>query len=205
MRPVYLSLSLFASLFLGNNLHNNRGQEAPAAATYDEPEAYKVYSAVLPIDSWYWEGSGTILILREIPPREWAGGAPRDVLRRAGTTFAAEMEPVFKSFEEVNHATRLLSGVVDLHRPHRFIESAELNAAFEKGNGSDKRDAWQGFHQEFPGASGYVILSGVGFNSDKTLALVYVEHRCGNGCGGAHYYVLQRREGVWVQYFPPGS
>ena len=205
MRPVYLCLSLVATLFITNDLCGNAEQPATAPAPYEEPEAYKVYSAVLPIDGWYWEGQGTILIVREIPPLEWAIRSPREVLKGSGTVFEAEMEPVFKSFEEANRAPKLLSSDVDLHRPHRFVGNAELNAAFEKGNASGKHDAWEGFRQEFPNSSGYLILSGVGFNAGKTLALVYVEHRCGNGCGGARYYVLQRREGVWVQYFPPTS
>ena len=203
MRPVCLCLPFLAILFINNLQRSSPGPEAPSPPPYEEPEAYKVYSAVLPIDQWYWEGQGTMLILREIPPREWAISSPREILQGHGPVFAAEMEPVFKSFEEVNRTPKSLNSEIDLHRPHQFVGTAELNAAFAKGNQSGKRDDWQGFHQEFPKSSGYLILSGVGFNTDKTLALVYVEHRCGNGCGGAHYYVLQRREGVWVQYFPP--
>ena len=203
MRPVYWCFSLLASLFISPNQGANSGQPSPAAP-YEEPEAYRVYAAVLPIDGWYWEGSGTILILREIPPSQWTG-SPREVLQGTGTTFAAEMEPVFKSFEDVNRAPKQLNSELNLHRAHQYVGRAELNAAFTKGNESAKRDQWEGFRQVFPNAAGYLMVSGVGFNADKTLALVYLEHHCGKDCGGAHFYVLQRREGVWVQYFPPGS
>jgi hypothetical protein len=175
---------------------NNKGQ-VEHVEVYDDADAYKVYAATLPIDSWYWEGSSTMLIVREIPPREFAIGGPREALR-GDPAAGAELEPVFAAFEQANKQPRLLNSDVDLHRAHRFIRSAELNAAF-KDNG------WQGFRREFPDAAGYLILSAVGFNPEKTMALLYVEHRCGDGCGAAHYYVLQKRDGVWVRYFPPSE
>jgi hypothetical protein len=48
-----------------------------------------------------------------------------------------------------------------------------------------------------------LILSGVGFNSDKTIALVYVEHRCGNMCS-SRYYILEKRNGQWSKCKPNG-
>jgi len=91
---------------------------------------------------------------------------------------------------------------VDLHRPHRFVSGAELEEAFRKGQEGKTHDVWQGFRETFPNAAGYLILSAVGFNSEKTIALVYLEHRCGNRCGAANYYVMQKLGGVWVKYLP---
>jgi hypothetical protein len=47
------------------------------ATRQEDKEVYEVYAAVLPMDSWYWENSKVILILGDIPPREWPIGSPR--------------------------------------------------------------------------------------------------------------------------------
>ena len=204
MRPVCVSVVLFTTM-LGGGFASQRPVETKTAQTpvevYADAEAYTVYAAALAIDSWYWEGSNTILIQREIPPREWALRAPSEVLQ-GDAAFAREMEPVFKAFNEANATPRLLNSEVDLHRTHRLVRSADLEEAFRKGEGEQSHDAWQGFREAFPNSAGYLMLSAVGFNPSKTLALVYVEHRCGNRCDGAYYYVLQKLGGVWVKYFP---
>ena len=63
-------------------------------------------------------------------------------------------------------------------------------------------DGWGGFREAFPQSRGYLILSAVGFNADKTLALVYVEHRCRGLCAAARYYILEKRKAHWTQYNP---
>ena len=202
MRPV-CACSVGLSLLLtgGLALHLKARTAETPAQVYADPEAYKVYAAVLPIDSWYWESSNTMLILRDIPPREWPIGGPRGALR-GNDTFKSEFEPIFQSFDEANRVPMLLNSDLDLHRAHRFVTTAELDAAFAKGGRAQGGNGWEGFRQRFPNSTGYVILSVVGFNSDRTKAVVYVEHRCGNLCGEAHFYVLQKRDGLWVRYFP---
>lgn len=203
MRPVSVSVALVAAViswgFPPQKPIEAKSDQPPAEA-YADPEAYKVYAAALAIDGWYWEGSNTILILKEIPPREWALGAPAEVLR-GDAAFAREMAPVFKSFSEANREPRVLNSEVDLHRLHQFVSGADLEEAFRKGQEEKGRDVWQGFRETFPNAAGYLVLSAVGFNPEKTIALVYVEHRCGNHCGAANYCVLQKLGGVWVKYF----
>jgi len=40
-------------------------------------------------------------------------------------------------------------------------------------------------------------VSAVGFNNDRTRALVYVGHHCGSLCGGGQYHLLVKKEGKW--------
>ena len=40
-------------------------------------------------------------------------------------------------------------------------------------------------------------VSAVGFNSDRTRALVYVGHNCGGLCGGGRYHLLVKKDGQW--------
>jgi hypothetical protein len=40
-------------------------------------------------------------------------------------------------------------------------------------------------------------VSAVGFNRDRTRALVYVGHHCGSLCGGGRYHLLVKKEDKW--------
>jgi hypothetical protein len=40
-------------------------------------------------------------------------------------------------------------------------------------------------------------VSAIGFNPDRTRALVYVGHDCGSLCGGGTYHFLVKQDGRW--------
>ena len=40
-------------------------------------------------------------------------------------------------------------------------------------------------------------VSAVGFNRDRTRALVYVGHHCGSLCGSGRYHLLIKKDGKW--------
>ena len=153
---------------------------------YEDKEEYEVYSAALPMDSWYWENSKVILILGEIPPREWPIGSPRGALI-GDAKFIETFEPIFASFDLANKMPRMLQPNFQLSKATRLMTRAELDAALERPPEADVGDGWEGFRHHFPSSAGHLILSGVGFNVDRTVALVYVEHRCGGLCGVARY------------------
>jgi hypothetical protein len=155
------------------------------------------------MDTWYWENSKTILIVGEIPLREWPIGSPNGSLQ-GDENFSKAFESIFKSFDDVNKMQMSLQSELSLQKPYKIVSRNELDAAFHNPSGNSVGDGWEGFRRTFPNSAGYLILSGVGFSADKTIALVYVEHRCGGLCGAARYYILQKRDGRWVRYSPDG-
>ena len=173
------------------------------AADEEDKEIYEVYSAVVPMDAWYRENSKVILILADIPPREWQIRSPRGALT-GDAKFMESFEPILASFESANRTAILLRSDFRVAKPTRLVTRAQLDAAFERPLGTEAGDGWEGFRHHFPDSAGYLILSAVGFNADRTIALVYEEHRCGGLCGAARYYILQKRQGLWVRYFPDG-
>ena len=48
-------------------------------------------------------------------------------------------------------------------------------------------------------------LSAVGFNVNKTVAVVYMGHYCGALCGGGGFHVLKKKDGKWVALDWKGS
>lgn len=170
-------------------------------AIYDDPGAYAVYSAALPLDSSYRD-SKAVLILQSIPPKEWPIGSPRGAIH-GSSKFNRTFAPICDSFEKANRENRSLEHHFLLPKPYSLVSQDEIDAAFLR-RPSTSDDGWSGFRTAFPESRGYLILSGVGFNSARTLALVYIEHRCGSLCGAARYYILQKRKGHWVEYKAKG-
>ena len=197
---------LLAAMLIGVFPSGIRSQNKAAissAAYQGNKEIYEVYSAVLPMDSWYWENSKVILILADIPPREWPIGSPREALH-GDTKFTESFEPIFTSFDMANKTAMTLHSDLRVAKPIRLVSRAELDATFQSPSGTNVGDGWEGFRHHFPDSAGYLILSAVGFNADRTIALVYEEHRCGGLCGAARYFILQKREEGWVRYVPDG-
>jgi hypothetical protein len=49
-----------------------------------------------------------------------------------------------------------------------------------------------------PSAASVIFeVSAVGFNRERTRALVYVGHHCGSLCGGGTYHLLVKKDGKW--------
>lgn len=53
------------------------------------------------------------------------------------------------------------------------------------------------FRQTFPGASGIISFSHVGFDATLREAIVSVSFVCGGLCGSGHRYVLKKKRGRW--------
>jgi hypothetical protein len=91
-----------------------------------------------------------------------------------------------------------------IQKSFQIVGSSELEVAFHSTVPHVRTDGWEGFRQNFPNSTSYLILSAVGFNPQRTIAVVFVDYRCGGLCGSARYYVLQKRAGDWVNYIPKG-
>ena len=183
-------------------LLSNSGGSTKSIAAYEDPDAYEVYSAVLSMHG-SWQDSKSSLILQNIPPKEWPIGSARDALQ-GNAEFAKQFDPIFKSFEQANREPSLLQYHFAIQKSYQIVASAELDSAFRRRALNAGDDGWEGFRQSFPASSGYVILSAVGFNSERTTGLVYVEYRCGGLCGSSGYYILEKRHGRWVRITPKG-
>jgi hypothetical protein len=81
-----------------------------------------------------------------------------------------------------------------IERQYVILTDEEFKTLFKAGGG----DGWTGFREKYPKAGGIVTFSRVGFNPDRTQALVYRGYQCGGLCGGGNYYLLRRKNGGWV-------
>lgn len=82
----------------------------------------------------------------------------------------------------------------------KFNSSVKLISKQERRiifSGKDMSKAWTAFNKKFPGANGYVIVSNVGFNEDRTQALVDISNKCGDKCGAEQFVLLTKINGSW--------
>ena len=204
MKDLSLPLSFNAVIALASLLSvwGVARQPIKAASPYENLDAYGVYSAVLSMGG-QWDDTKSLVILKKLPPKEWPIGSPRDALH-GDDVFLGNFERIFKAFEQTNKESLFLENRFAIRKPYRLVGSSELEAAFRSTVPSVRGDGWEGFRQNFPNSTGYLIFSAVGFNPKKTIAIVFVDYRCGGLCGSARYYVLQKRNGDWVSYSPKG-
>ena len=58
-------------------------------------------------------------------------------------------------------------------------------------------DGWDTFYQKYPGSSGIVTLSKVGFNKEMNQALVIMGVQRGRVFGIGELYLLQKENNAW--------
>jgi hypothetical protein len=73
-----------------------------------------------------------------------------------------------------------------------LFEEKDLEDIFKAGT-----DGWQNFYKRYPGSSGFIELSQVGFNKTMDQALVFITDACGTECAVGRYMLLQRNSKGW--------
>jgi hypothetical protein len=184
------------------SMRSETNQSRKPSVPYEDIDAYEVYSTVLS-RAGEWQDSKSLLILQDIPPKEWPIGSPQGALQ-GDAEFTKRFDGIFKSFEQANRERSLLQYHFAVRKPYQIVSTSELDAAFNRPAPNAIKDGWEGFRQSFPDSKGYLILSAVGFSPDKTIALVYVDYRCGGLCGSSRYYILEKHDGHWVRSTPKG-
>lgn len=156
---------------------------AQAPETVTDPEAYALYSILVPP---YWdrrmEGRGQPFPLQ----RETEAASHNCESPKAPNE---EWQSVVADFHKQNAHVQLLQPLMTMEIPYRLIPRAEIDA-------DDARLAvkYPGTYQSRPESMEYAAVSAVGFNGDKSKAILYVRLR-----GQGDIYFMERREGKWVR------
>jgi hypothetical protein len=165
------------------------------ATSYDDPDAYAVYDAIV-VNEWPVRiaKAGKLVIQAETSDYPAIGGNNGICLTPA-VGEESTLGPLIEAYAEANKRTSLLRRKFDLPYGYEIVPQETIAAIFkEKGPAG-----WKDFYKKYPNSGGSIELSAVGFNSDKTLALVYVGHSCGGLCGGGTYHLLKKTDGKWSE------
>ena len=177
---ILLLISLFSPF------QSTSASAAAQQPAYQVTEAYEVYSAILP-SGWTWrEAKSKKLVIR-------SDTRTYDMCLRPEKEYEEIIGPAISDYVRQNEKTWILQKNLSIEKPYEIIRGDEIQSMFEQG-----LEGWKPFYEKYPDSGGWIELSAVGFNGDKTVAVVYMGHHCGGLCGGGNFHVLQKRDGKWV-------
>jgi len=165
-----------------------RAQEKPTPQPTVEDS---VWAAVLASD--FAPAGGLVVRARTSGAREGpSGGSPSE-----GRPQGIESGTV-EDFRERNEHPREVGPLPGIRVPVTFASEATLDSLADRKKLVDVDAFWRAFYRRFPGTSGLVTFSRVGFNPARTQAVVSVSHGCGGLCGSGSVVLLARDpDGGW--------
>jgi hypothetical protein len=109
----------------------------------------------------------------------------RDVLASASVETRGDFDTRNKSACKLDPHIRPVERI-------QLLTFLEEQVVFPRGSGS-----WKAFYKKYPGATGFTILSRIGFNSAHDQALVYLGNSCELLCGRGRLVLLRKHKGNW--------
>ncbi len=163
------------------------GQTSVAAKTYDVEDAYRIYSLLLPHEESYGFAKATLIIQEETVSKVVAASEPC-VTPEAARRF----KDAIADYNRLNRKQGLLKRQFQIEKSYEIVSSDTIGALFKNGG-------WDSFYKRYPDSGGYIIMSAVGFNKEKTRAIVYTGSSCGGLCGSWSFHLLEKIDGNWKE------
>lgn len=183
VRTLVLSLIVLL-LYIGTPL----AQDSSAAQAYEVADAYQIYSQLIPYQESYGFAKGTLIIQEQTVTNA-------DV---AGACLSPEVARQFKSaisdYRRSQRKRWLLKRLFQIEKPYEIVNEQTLGLL--RGHGPEP---WHAYYEHYPRSGGWIFMSAVGFNRNKTLAIVYIGSICGGLCGQAQFHLLEKVKGQWKE------
>jgi hypothetical protein len=156
--------------------------------TWRIDDEYAVYSALIRT-KYVTNSTKLVLVFAQTSPNPDDGSPP--------DRYDLRLRPVAQStidaYKTKSKVIRALKDEFDLPVKYTLLKKEELDEMFRQDNFS----GWKTLLKKYPEATGIIRVSEVGFNLERTQALVYVEHGCGATCGEGGYVLLSKEGEVW--------
>src|SRR5215470_5259870 len=144
------------------------------SSAYDDSDAYEVYASILPSE-WPLRVAHAkqLVILRDTKSIQ--------MCLKPATESEATVGPAISNYLELNKKKWLLQPRLSFETPYQFLEAGKIEALTKQGQ-------WDEYYRKYPDSGGVIQVSAVGFNPDKTIAVVHMGHSCGMLCGGGTFH-----------------
>ena len=150
-----------------------------------DPEEYLIYSIILS-DERYIDGKTKQVVIES----RTFGNTSVD--ESVSSSMIALSPETVENYEVKKSLNSLLGPHLKIRVPYTLISKEEVDKIFQGSS-----NGWQMFYSKFPGAKGLIHLSRVGFNSERTQALVNVGIGCDWICGDEHLLLLIKHDSEW--------
>ena len=148
-------------------------QDLPATQPYNDPDAYQIYSLLLPHEESYGFAERTLMIQETTVAEDVSGACLK-------STDAKRFKGTIAGYNRIYKKNWLLHRQFQIPKSYRLVGAKVISALPDR-----------------PPAASYVSLSPVGFNLDRTQAIVFVRSSCGGLCGSWRFHVLEKNQGKW--------
>jgi len=129
-----------------------------------------------------------VLVTRTVPPHVDVDAINLQ-LAVQGRGIPPDVRTDFKEKNKSSCLIRPFEGIPNVH----FVSKKEHDLMFRNSSAG-----WSDFHKKFGKEAEILLLSRVGFNPEKTLALLHVSSGMGGMAGGGTLYLFERKNGKWV-------
>jgi hypothetical protein len=154
---------------------NSGSQNPTTPQPYNVAEAYQIYNLLLPREPSYAFGKDRVMIREEA---DQGGGTPC-----LTTAAAKKFADAVAAFNRLQQKKWTLQPKFQLDKPYKLITPEDIKALPDTPTQS--------------AANSFVEMSTVGFNREKTLAVLFMGSPCGGLCGGWSYHLLEKVNGKW--------
>jgi hypothetical protein len=163
-------------------------QDSSAAQAYELADAYQIYSLLIPHQESYGFAKGTIIIQEQTMTNA-------DVVEAClSPEVAREFKTAISDYRRSRTKKWLLKRQFQIEKPYEIQSKQTLGRLRGHGLAS-----WDAYYDHYPESGGWIFMSAVGFNKNKTQAIVYMGSICGGLCGSAQFYVLKKVQGQWKE------
>ena len=116
---------------------------------------------------------------------------PEDMGIKGGREFRKVWAVVIKDYAKQYRTPRLLTRSIPTKITYELVPRQKIYDLFK----SEKK--WEAFYEIYPSSGGYYSFSAVGFDPQRTHAIVQMNHSCGMLCGigGPHFF--EKQNGKW--------
>ncbi len=190
--------------------------EPPAAQTAAPPtnapvaeqeirddESYAIYSMLVPnefgADKDVSDYTQWIISEQTVRWPEPGDESKLDTCFRIPDAEKAQYESMIADYKRQNAEPKKLVTKFTLPKMYSLLSDAGKDsylAATEPAQGHRRMRRMQSWLE---GAPGLISFSAIGYSADRSLALVFAQHECGEDCGGGSPHVLKKINGKWQE------
>ncbi len=162
---------------------------------YNVAEAYQIYSLLLPQEESYGFAKGTLVIQEET-----ISTSPLSAENCLPPEETNKFKDAIAEYKQLQGKKWSLKRSFQIEKTYEIVSSNTIRLLLKKRAVYHQGDP---FYKRYPGSGGFIVMSPVGFDKQKTLAVVYTGSSCGSLCGLWRFHLLEKVDGRWKEV--PGA
>lgn len=191
-RLLFAAVILTLTVFLPC-CNNTDSIESQPVSSAPDAEEYAVYSTIIN-NQYIDEYTEYILIFRDI--NNYSLNRYPYILSDTIGAYYVEQD-IMADFEKKNWNPSQLDYRFNIKTRYLLLSTAEDIELFRKG-GNRAAGYWEEAQDRYPGMNEIIRVSRVGFNHDKTKAILYHSRHGGPGYAAAFFAILYKIDGSWI-------